>query len=648
MRNPSVHPPSDTGTDRETVVGATVAGYRIEELIGRGGMGAVYRAQEEALAREVALKVIAPELAQDERFRERFLRESRIAASLDHPNVVPLYRAGEEAGVLYLAMRYVEGTDLGKLLAAEGPLEPKRAVELLAQVADALDAAHERGLVHRDVKPSNVLIGQAVGKEHCYLSDFGLTKRAGSLSGVSATGTIVGTLEYVAPEQITGDPLDARADVYSLGCVLYECLTGETPFPRATDVALLWAHVHEQPPPPSQVRTGLPSALDPVLASALAKEPDRRQHSAGELVAEARAALGLVETAPAQARPRPRRLLLAAVTLLVLAAAATAAALLATRGSGSLDSVSPNSVGVIDPASNEIVGEVGVGREPEAVTVGEGSVWVSNVEDETVSRIDPGDIEATPHTISVDGYPSDLTVGAQSVWVALGALGELVRIDTGRNEALSPTSALGEGWTCTSPWASLAVGSGALWYVCETGGLGRVDVRTREATRFGYEVGLLTSSSSVLPEFSDVAFGLASLWIVNRARNTVIEVDPATSRWQRDITVGSGPSAVAVGEGSVWVANFEDDTVTRIAVTGRGQTVAPKAIPVGDGPVDVAVGEGAVWVANGLDRTVSRIDPETGEVVSTIAIGSEPQRIAAGEGSVWVTVRAPQQETVEP
>jgi DNA-binding beta-propeller fold protein YncE len=625
--------------------GTMVAGFRIEGLIGRGGMGSVYRAQEEELAREVALKVIAPELAQDERFRERFLRESKVAASLDHPNVVPIYRAGEEEGVLYLAMRYVEGTDLGKLLASEGALAPGRCLELLAQVAEALDAAHERGLVHRDVKPSNVLIGQAAGKEHCYLGDFGLTKRAGSLSGVSVTGDIVGTLEYVAPEQITGEPLDARADVYSLGCVLYECLAGQSPFPRATDVALLWAHVHEEPAPPSQVRPELPAALDPVLARALAKEPARRYDSASELVASARLALGLTEAAPARARSR--RALLAGAALLVLVAAALLAALLLTRGSGAL-SVSPNSVGVIDPASNEIVGEVPVGIDPEAIAVGEGGVWVANVEDQTVSRVDPTSRELVRGGIAVGSDPSDVAVADGSVWVALGRLAELVRINPGQNKALSPIPALGEGWTCTSPRASLTVGSGAVWFVCETGGLGRVDLRTGKATRFGYEAGLLTSPSPVLPEFSDAALGLGSLWIVNRARNTVVEVDPATRRYQREITVGSSPSAVAVGEGSVWVANFDDDTVTRIEVTGRGQTVAPVPIAVGDGPVDVAVGEGGVWVVSRLDRQLTRIDPETGEVVATIAIGSEPQRVAAGDGAIWVTVRRPGVEAAGP
>ncbi len=460
--------------------GTTVAGYRIEALIGRGGMGAVYRAAEEGLGRKVALKVIAPELAQDERFRERFLRESRIAASLDHPHVIPIYQAGDEDGLLFLAMRYVEGSDLAKVVAEDGALEPKRAVDLLLQIAEALDAAHEKGLVHRDVKPSNVLIARAAGREHCYLGDFGLTKRTGSLSGVSVAGEIVGTLEYVAPEQITGDPLDERSDVYSLGCVVYECLTGQSPFPRATDVALLWAHVHEEPTPPSQARLELPKELDTVLTRALAKEPGRRYRSAGELLAATRSALRLVD-APPDSKPTPRRRrLLAGAVVIVLVALAAALGFALLGGSGGFSSVAPDSVGVIDPASNKLVAEVIVGLDPEAIAVGEGAVWSTNVEDETVSRIDPANTAARSDTITVGGYPSESRSVGGAVWVALGPLAELVRVNSDSNKAASPTSALGGGLRAAAPRASIAIGGGAVWFVCESPALGRFDIRTNQ------------------------------------------------------------------------------------------------------------------------------------------------------------------------
>ena len=623
--------------------GTRVAGYKVEALIGRGGMGAVYRAEEEGLGRKVALKVIAPELAQDERFRERFLRESRIAASLDHPHVIPIYQAGDEDGLLFLAMRYVEGTDLARVVAEDGALEPRRAVDLLSQVAEALDAAHEKGLVHRDVKPSNVLIAEAAGREHCYLGDFGLTKRTGSLSGVSVAGEIVGTLEYVAPEQITGNPLDERSDVYSLGCVVYECLTGQSPFPRATDVALLWAHVHEEPTPPTQARPDLPKELDTVLARALAKEPGRRYRSAGELIAATRSALRLVDAAHPASPPSRRTVALAAA--IALLAIAGIAAFLLTRNSGGLSSVSPNSVGVIDPSSNELVAEVPVGIDPQAITTGLGGVWVTNVEDETVSRIDPTDTTARDATIAVDGYPSDVTIGAGFLWVALGALAELQRINPEQNEAATPTSALSGSTPCGAPRASIAFGGGYVWFVCEGGSIGRINATTNVATTIAEE--LVVSSSSVLPQFSDVAYGLDSLWIVNSAGNKVVEVDPLTTREQQSITVGKDPVAIAVSDDSVWVANFEDDTVHRITIPEQGQTADISDFPVGDGPVDVAFGDGAVWVVNQLDRTVMRLDPESGDVVATIGVGNAPQRVAAGEGAVWVTVRAPAEDSLE-
>ena len=627
--------------------GTSVAGYRVEALIGRGGMGAVYRADEEGLGRKVALKVIAPELAQDERFRERFLRESRIAASLDHPHVIPIYQAGEQDGVLFLAMRYVEGSDLAKVVAEDGALEPKRAVDLLSQIAEALDAAHEKGLIHRDVKPSNVLIARAGGREHCYLGDFGLTKRTGSLSGVSVAGEIVGTLEYVAPEQITGGALDERSDVYSLGCVVYECLTGQSPFPRATDVALLWAHVHEEPTPPSKARPELPKELDTVLTRALAKEPGRRYRSAGELLAATRSALRLVDTAPAVNRSSRRNLAVAAAIALLAVAALVAFAL--TRDSGGLSTVAPNSVGVIDASSNELIAEVGVGRNPKAVTTGAGAAWVVNEEEETVSRIDPADLEAGEFTVGLPGFPSDITFGDGSILVALGALGQLVRINPEQNQAASAFPALGdENTACGRPQASIAFGGGIGWFVCEVGEIGRVNVQRAESLNISLESGLVISSDAVSPAFVDVAYGFGSVWIVNRNTNQVSELDPLTNQGQRQFTAGQSPEAIAVGTDSLWVANFGDDTVKRIAFRGGpGQPPTIEDIDVGDGPVDVAVADGAVWVVNQLDASVTRIDEESGDVVATIDIGNLPQHIAAGEGFVWVTVRAPEEGSLD-
>jgi serine/threonine-protein kinase len=296
-------------------VGTEIAGYRVEAFISRGGMAVVYRAHDRRLGRRVALKLLAPELSQNERFQQRFLRESRLAASLDHPNIVPIYEAGEAGGLLYIVMRYVEGSDLKALLDREGPLDLDRTVSILRQVGAALDAAHARGLVHRDVKPGNILIASGTGREdpdHVYLTDFGLTKRSSSLSGQTTTGRFIGTMDYVAPEQIGGKPVDARTDIYSLGCVLYECLVGEPPFDRDDEAALLWAHLVERAPRISARRPDLPAGLDAVLDKAMAKAPEDRFGACRDLVGDFRAEVeGRAEQPPAPlpvaADPPPRR-----------------------------------------------------------------------------------------------------------------------------------------------------------------------------------------------------------------------------------------------------------------------------------------------------------------------------------------------------
>jgi serine/threonine protein kinase len=275
-------------------VGAEVAGYQVEAFLSRGGMAVVYRARDRRLGRRVALKLLAPELSHNERFQQRFLRESRLAASLDHPNIVPIYEAGEAGGLLYIAMRYVEGSDLKALLDREGPLQPWRVVSILGQVGAALDVAHERGLVHRDVKPGNILIASGAGREdpdHVYLTDFGITKRSSSLSGLTGTGHFIGTIDYVAPEQVGGKPIDARTDIYSLGCVLYQCLTGDPPFERDDEAAVLWAHLVERPPPVSSLRPDVPPEVDAVVAKAMAKAPEDRHQTCRELVTSLRSAI---------------------------------------------------------------------------------------------------------------------------------------------------------------------------------------------------------------------------------------------------------------------------------------------------------------------------------------------------------------------
>ncbi|HEY0633644.1 MAG TPA: serine/threonine-protein kinase, partial [Thermoleophilaceae bacterium] len=297
-------------------IGSVFAGHRIDAVAGRGGMGVVYVATHLALNRRVALKLIAPELAADESFRERFKQESMTAASIDHPNVIQIYHAGEEDGKLYITMRYVEGTDLRQMIAQYGKIAPHEAARIVSEVAAALDAAHASGLVHRDVKPANVLIGHS---GQAYLTDFGLTKHAGSKSGLTQTGMFVGTLDYIAPEQLQGGPVDARVDVYALGCVLYQTLTGAVPFPRDSEPAKMWAHMQDPPPSVVAARPDVPGQFEDVVRRAMAKKPEDRYPSAGDLgraavaAAEARGvstgerSVATGEAAPTkeQAAPRP-------------------------------------------------------------------------------------------------------------------------------------------------------------------------------------------------------------------------------------------------------------------------------------------------------------------------------------------------------
>jgi serine/threonine-protein kinase len=324
-------------------IGTAFAGYRIEGLLGRGGMGVVYRAEHPRLGATIALKVMEPELALDEAFRERFVREARAAAGIKHPSIIPIYDAGEWHGDLYIAMRYIEGDDLRSLLRKDGALSTRETYEIGAQIAGALDAAHRSGLVHRDVKPGNILVepGPDPGSAPvAYLADLGLTKRVDSNSGVTASGELLGTIDYIAPEQISGQRADGRADLYSLACVLFECLTGTVPYVRENQAAVLWAHLHDDVPRASAANPALSPTVDDVLARGMAKSPEDRFPTGRELIAALQAPLETATTVsrdgaatrplaipPPAAGGRRRRgaLFLAAAVGLVLGIAAAAA-----------------------------------------------------------------------------------------------------------------------------------------------------------------------------------------------------------------------------------------------------------------------------------------------------------------------------------
>ena len=392
--------------------GETFAGYRVESLVGRGGMGVVYRAMDLSLQRPVALKLIAPELAEDEQFRARFLREPRLAASLDHPSVVPIYEAGEWEGQLYLAMRYVEGSDLRTVLERDGKLPPERAVGVLAQVADALDGAHRRDLVHRDVKPANILLDE---DGHAYLSDFGITKQLGS--GTADTERLVGTLDYLAPEQIRGEEVDGRVDCYALGCVLYECLTGTPPFRRATEAQTLWAHMQEDPLP-------LPenSSLDKVVLKALAKDRENRYETCSEFVDAAAEALGVgAHTLATRRRSRASLLLLLAGVLLgaavVLAMARSAGD--DTSDPGALLDVATNSVAAVDAKTGKLGMTASLPGRPTDVAAGGGTAWVATVDSTAVTGVN-GRTRSILPTARPPGSADAVAVGEGSVWVADG------------------------------------------------------------------------------------------------------------------------------------------------------------------------------------------------------------------------------------
>ncbi len=620
-------------------------------MLGRGGMGVVYLAFDPRLKRRVALKVLAPELAHDRSFRERFIRESEVAASLDHPNVVPIFEAGEHDGVLYIAMRYVEGTDLGGLLEREGPLDPTRAVALITQVASALDAAHEVGLIHRDVKPGNVLVGKA---DHAYLTDFGLIRRMSHGTSLTRTGQFMGTIEYVAPEQIRGDAVDGRADVYSLGCLLHECLTGVSPFASDLEVTMLYAHLEEAPPRVTDRRPELPPGIDAVVAKAMAKRAADRYPTAGALAEDAREAL-----APAPSwvpiPPPTRRIwpfvvaatavLIAIAVILVLTfghsrgtltAAPTATPPSTSPTGSSVPAVPLDSVVQIDPRTGHVErsvddalrGDVHTNGGNPVLAVGEGAVWA--VWGSWVTPVDPESgqhPEPLQFTCGCAGPGVTVALAFQAVWLP-GAEGDsgpgiVIRLDPATDQVLRRIH-LGR-LELQGP-QGYSSGLGALWAVFGNG------------TVLGFDAaGDITHDFDVHKSLDRAVVGFDSLWLLDKLDSLVLRVDPRSDEVTDRIHVTGSLSAIAAGAGGIWVVDGIGGTVVPI---DPSINKAGTPIRVGDAPTGIAAGLGAVWVTD-EDGNVYRIDPITHDR-STIVVGPSLTAIALDPDSktLWVTATA--------
>ena len=615
---------ADSNHDVAIGAGAVFAGYRIESEIGRGGMGVVYRAHHLALDRECALKLISPSLSNDPRFRERFQRESRLAASLEHPNVVQVDHAGDEGGLLYLAMRLVEGSDLRRMVEAEGPLDLGRAARLLGGVAAGLDAAHARGLIHRDVKPANVLVETVRGGERVFLTDFGVSRTTGKGGTVTSSGELLGSPDYMAPEQIEGDPVDHRADIYALGCVLHFAVTGQPPFPRDNDMAKLFAHGNAPRPRPSEALPSLPDALDRVVAQAMAVDPAQRYENAGQLAADlervvrgaeplARETVVRREPLPDRTvtrrleRPRGRRspMLLAGAAAIAAAAAIVATVLIVGDG-GSSTSPQPHAVDTVS-----------VGREPTRLAVAPSRLWIASTGASALYAVDLVDDGQAHAPVPTGGRPISVGVGFHSLWSLNKGSNTLLR--------LSPPKAPIEIPVGSDP-TDVAFDDHWVWVVNrDDATVSRIDPKKNS----------VDATVKVNPGPTAIATGAGAVWVTSTVDRSLSKIDPGrASAVGNPIPVGRHPNQVTVGLGYVWVTDPATGTLTKIGPEAMHAVGEP--IDVGERPTAVATGVGYVWVANGADSTVSRIDPRSRTVAGPpIGVGQDPVDVIVGKGAVW-------------
>jgi ABC-type transport system substrate-binding protein len=620
---------------RALEIGATVAGFRLEAVLGSGGSGVVYRARGDD-GRLVALKVLDPVLADDDRFRARFLREAALAARLDHPNAVRVVASGEDAGVLFIAMSFVDGPDLRTLIRTDGSLAPERALALLAGVADALDAAHAIGLVHRDVTPGNIMVGAADGRERACLGDFGLARHASTPITVTGDRSFAGTIDYLAPEQIRGDPLDARADQYALACVLYACLTGAPPFARDSEVATVFAHLNERPAPVSAVAPALSPALDGVLARGLAKDPAERFGSCRQLIATGEAAL----RARTPARRGRRGVALAAAAVVLAGAAVAAGTYVAggrhpavTRAATSTPTAGgthPTPIGVrldvdavalVDPARRRVLGQVRLPGEVTDLVLADRAAWALLGTAGRLLRLDSRSGRITA-SLTVPFAPGAAAASGADVWVTEAGGPGLVRVD-GASARLAARITVPER---AGAGTAIAVAAGSLW-------LGRGAAVLRVEPRSGRVLARFAT-----PRNADLLVaGPDVVWVASSNDGLLYEIDPVANRITARTRLHAYVTDLAVGGGAAWVAVTPEDRIYRIDPDDGS---VQGSVAAGAGPESVAYANGALIVANGRERALSRVAAESGERTA-IPTASSPMLVRARDGVAWVASVAP-------
>ncbi len=643
--------------------GTVIAGHRIESFVGRGGMGVVYRARQIALDRIVALKVIAPELLEDAGIRERFLHEARAAAGIDHPNVIPVHGAGEDGGVAYIAMRFVEGDDLRTLVRREGPLSVAAAAGFAGQAAAALDAIHGAGFVHRDVKPANLLV--AAGG-HLYLTDFGLAKQVITRSGATGSGGWVGTLDYISPEQIRGGRIDARADVYALGGVLHFVLTGRVPFEREGQEAKLWAQLSDPPPVPSALVPGLPPELDAIVARAMAKDPEERYPSAGDLGRAVRAAAagtapsepermvargaaapgdaplepGIAAETPTVSAVRPTAVLrrprswrpAALAVATALAGAGIAAYVLhddnPTRGAvvAGTASSTPTATPAATATPTSPVRVLGttrrVGMRPNGIVLAGDDAWVISHDSDWVTRLSRATGRERGKHTKVGVGSTSIVADGDSVWVAVTDAGEVDRID-------AKSGKITHRIHTSTPPVYLAAGPSGLWVATHPKqGLDQLLHYTRTGAR-------LIDSRTIQDGVTAMTLGAGALWLAATANTKVDRLSLATGEIIPWHSFMAPVNYLSFGRGNVWASMQTLGLIARTRPRGPGGPIANHG---GQIPKQLVVAHGSVFVASYADRRLVVLDAVSLEPRGDpIPVPFNPYALAADEHGVWLT-----------